>query len=73
MGMLSYGLIGSWQCGQCEAGNAIDSPLGMRWMQTLRKLPTRAPNTNTANVSISGPPHPSRAFYPASRVKSTTF
>ena len=56
--MLSYGRIGALQSGQCEAGKTIDSPLGRRWMQTFRKLPTNAPKTNTAKVSIGTPARP---------------
>ena len=29
--------------GQCDGGRTTDSPVGMRAMQTLRKLPTMAP------------------------------
>ena len=43
-GMLSYGLIAVLQTGQCDAGSTIDSALGMRRMQTFKKLPTTMPN-----------------------------
>lgn len=33
------------QAGQREPGRAIETPSGMRWMQTLRKLPQMAPQT----------------------------
>ena len=44
--------------GQCEPGHMIDSPRGIRQMQTFRKLPMKLPNTNestakTKNISIS--------------------
>src|SRR5436309_2991239 len=36
------------QCGQCDGGETRLSPRGMRWMQTLRKLPTMQPKMKKA-------------------------
>jgi len=35
--------MGALQTGQCDDGKTMDSFLGMRTMQTLRKLPIAAP------------------------------
>ena len=43
IGMFWYQRIGAWQFGQCEGGNAMFSPRGIRQMQTLRKLAMQAP------------------------------
>ena len=31
------------QCGQCDGGETMLWPKGIRWMQTFRKLPTMDP------------------------------
>src|ERR1017187_9300895 len=36
------------QCGQWEGGETMLCPSGIRWMQTLRKLPIMEPNTKNA-------------------------
>ena len=43
--MLSRTATGVPHSGQREPGLTSDSPLGRRWMTTLRKLPTTAPKT----------------------------
>ena len=43
IGILSYHLI-SLPHAQCDGGRTIDSPLGIRSMQTFKKLPVHAPN-----------------------------
>jgi len=40
--------MGDLHAGQWEGGDTIDSPFGSRKMQTLRKLPTRAPKMKIA-------------------------
>jgi len=40
------------QLGQREGGWIIDSPLGIRRIQTLRKLPTIAPKINTTRKEV---------------------
>jgi hypothetical protein len=43
--------------GQAEFGKTIDCRLGTRWITTLRKLPTAAPNINTKKyITPSGTP-----------------
>src|ERR1700757_4377793 len=42
-GMLSYGLIGLRQRGHREPGEMMETPSGMREMQTFRKLPMTMP------------------------------
>src|SRR5258708_38205181 len=42
-GMLSYGLIGWRQRGEREPGETMETPSGMREMQTFRKLPMTMP------------------------------
>ena len=51
-GMLSYGLMGDLQRGQREPGETIDSPSGMRVMQTFRKLPITMPKRKKKNGII---------------------
>ena len=46
IGMLSNHAMGRPHA-QCERGVTMDFSAGMRWMQTLRKLPTIVPSTNT--------------------------
>lgn len=53
--MLSYARIAWLHFGHAEAGSTIDFPLGIRRMQTLRKLPMIKPKRNTnAEMSASG-------------------
>ncbi len=51
-GILSYPGIFFLQLGQCERGQTTDSPKGILWMQTLRKLPTIEPKINAINLAI---------------------
>ena len=53
IGILSCHLIGAPQA-QCEPGVTTDWPAGMRWMQTLRKLPMQAPSKNTTSGKNHG-------------------
>lgn len=50
--MLSYQRIGVVQWGQRDPGFTMDSPFGMREMQTLRKLPKRSPTINAASWTM---------------------
>src|SRR5271169_5923850 len=50
--MLSYGLTGEPQPGQCEAGWSSDSCRGRRWTTTFRNDPKIAPST-PAKVAAS--------------------
>src|SRR6266850_2115856 len=43
--MFKYQGMAYLQCGQWEGGETMLWPSGIRWMQTLRKLPTMEPNT----------------------------
>jgi hypothetical protein len=36
--------------GQCDGGRTTDSPLGIRAMQTFRKLPTMAPKRKVSTA-----------------------
>jgi len=47
--MLSNQRMECLQVGQFEAGKTMDSPRGMREMQTLRKLPRSRPRRNPRN------------------------
>jgi len=47
--MLSRQLIGAPQEPQCDRGLTIDSSLGMRLMQTFRKLPNANPATKSTH------------------------
>jgi hypothetical protein len=40
-------LIGFSQCGQREPGDTMDTPSGIRMMQTFRKLPMTRPIKKT--------------------------
>src|SRR5450432_3417977 len=51
IGMLSAARTGAPQPSQREAGRTTDSPRGTRSMQTLKKLPHRAPNTPASAVA----------------------
>ena len=53
IGTLSYQAIGVRQCGQRDAGETTERSSGMRWMQTLRKLPTEAPIAKARRASGS--------------------
>ena len=54
-GMFRYQGIEYLQCGQWEGGETMLSPIGSRWMQTLRKLPTIEPSTkNTTDQKWNG-------------------
>src|ERR1700739_3406710 len=48
-GMLSYGLMGVPQRGQREAGETMETPSGMRVIQTFKKLPMTMPNRKKKN------------------------
>jgi hypothetical protein len=52
-GMLSSGRIAAPQAGQCDPGQTTDSPRGVRWMTTFRKLPMTAPQMVARRVSKS--------------------
>ena len=43
--MLSNARTGAWHAKQCDPGLTTDNPRGTRAMQTLRKLPHRAPQS----------------------------
>lgn len=47
--MLSYGLMGVPQRGQREAGETMETPSGMRVIQTFKKLPMTMPNRKKKN------------------------
>jgi hypothetical protein len=52
-GMLSYGWIGAPHSGHWDRGDTIDTPAGIRVMQTLRKLPINNPKRkNTAAITL---------------------
>lgn len=52
-GRLSYGLIGEPHPGQRDPGETIDTPAGIRVMQTFRKLPIASPKRkNTAMITL---------------------
>ena len=52
-GTLSYGLIGEPHSGQRDLGETIDTPAGIRMMQTFRKLPITSPTRkNTAMITL---------------------
>ena len=54
-GMFRYHGMEYLQCGQWEGGETMLCPSGIRWMQTLRKLPTMEPNTkNTTDQKWNG-------------------
>ena len=45
------------QCGQCDGGETMLMPNGIRWMQTLRKLPTiELSAKNTSDQNSKGTP-----------------
>jgi hypothetical protein len=46
-GIFSYQCISWLHFGQCEGAVTMDSPRGIRQMQTLRKLPMQHPKINT--------------------------
>src|SRR5580704_8658605 len=48
-GMLSYQRMDAPHCGQRERGWIIDSPFGMREIQTFRKLPKIRPDKKPTN------------------------
>src|SRR5215472_18965076 len=48
--MLSYQRIGCRHWLHRERGATTDSPTGMRWMQTFRKLPSAAPSPNAVAI-----------------------
>src|SRR5687768_17696645 len=52
--MLSQGRIGLPQPGQREGGDPIGWSLGMRWMQTLAKLPTMRPKAAAVHSQSGG-------------------
>jgi hypothetical protein len=47
-GTLSYGFTRFLQFGHREAGNTIDTPAGIRVMQTFKKLPVTSPKRKKA-------------------------
>ena len=47
MGILFHGSIGLLHEGHRDEGKTIDLPLGILYIQTFRKEPTREPNKNT--------------------------
>ena len=47
-GTLSKGVIGEPQPGQREFGDTIETPAGIRVMQTFRKLPIMSPKRKNA-------------------------
>jgi hypothetical protein len=47
-GTLSYGFTALPQFGQREPGETIDTPAGIRVMQTFKKLPITSPNRKNA-------------------------
>ena len=51
-GILSYQEIVCSQCGQWEGGLTTDSDLGIRYMQTFRKLPIIKPEIKVKNIII---------------------
>src|SRR3989304_2639064 len=51
IGMLSYALMAVRQLGHREPGMTILSPLGIRWMHTLQKLPTTRPSRRLDVIS----------------------
>ena len=53
MGRLSYQATGLAQEPQCEPGVTTEISRGMRYTQTLRKLPQMEPNTKTM-ASMAG-------------------
>ena len=46
IGTLSYQAMPLPHVGQWLGGETTDSPMGTRWMTTLRKLPMTAPKVN---------------------------
>jgi hypothetical protein len=50
--MLSHGFIGVLQEGHLDEGIMIDNPLGILYMQTLRKEPTTSPKRKTIKYGI---------------------
>ena len=51
-GTLSYGLIGEPHSGQRDCSDTMDSPAGIRRIQTFRKLPISSPNMkNPARIT----------------------
>src|SRR5882724_11264427 len=60
-GILSYGLIGLRQRGQREPGEMMETPSGMREMQTLRKLPMTMPKRKKKKgITVSTVPQAER-------------
>src|SRR5258708_14214251 len=56
-GMLSYGLIGLRQRGHREPGETMETPSGMREMQTFRKLPMTMPKRKKkSGITVSTVP-----------------
>jgi hypothetical protein len=52
-GTLSYGLMGEPHSGQRDLGETIDTPKGIRMMQTFRKLPIASPKRkNTTMITL---------------------
>ena len=47
MGIFSHAVIQCPHFGQREGGETMDSPLGIRQIHTLRKLPIQHPNRKT--------------------------
>src|ERR1700739_2649954 len=60
-GMLSYGLIGLRQRGHREPGETMETPSGMREMQTFRKLPMTMPKRKKKKgITVSTVPQAKR-------------
>src|SRR5437867_2951822 len=54
-GTLRYHGMACLQCGQWDGGETMLMPNGIRWMHTLRKLPTQQPNAkNTSDQNSKG-------------------
>ena len=49
-GTLSYALIAEPHSGQREPGDTIETPAGIRVMQTFRKLPITSPKRKNAGM-----------------------
>lgn len=50
-GTLSYGFMAEPQLGQRDDGETIDTPAGIRVMQTFRKLPIKSPKRKNAAIA----------------------
>lgn len=51
MGRFSCQRMSVWQAGHRERGWMMEISLGIRWIQTLRKLPIHAPKTNSHSTA----------------------